>query len=237
MEKVVSAIVLDSKPYKEDHVQLLLLTNTDDKMYAICKGVKKSTSKLKTLASPFCFAEYTLNIKNQCQIIGGHLYDTFFSISKNYIAYLCANCMCALLRSSQSAQANFSSLFIPAVNSLKSWCYSDINPKAVLAYFLIKYLECIGYKLNLETCATCSEKLNKCFINVSSGECVCEKCQELYCFPLNDNQVEFIKNSLNDNIENLDDLNSVALLKILGNTIYSLTEIKILLNEILNISN
>ncbi len=235
MDKVINGIVLNAKDYKDNDKLLTILSKEEGKIIAVCRGVKKPSSKLKPYACPFCFAEFSINYKNQNIVTGASAYDTFYSVSKNMENYIIATAILDIINKTNEQTYIMSSLFIPTVQTLKGICYESVTPKLYLCYFLICYLDNLGYGFNLNECFNCNKKLQleNTYINVYDGSCSCENCNEHHYIKLTISQIDFIKSIQNAGIENfvkhsdmsIQDIDN--LLKILGNTIYCITNIKL----------
>lgn len=205
-----------------------------------CKGVKKTSSKLKNVCVPFTFAEFSLFVKEQSTLIGANLYDSFFSLSNNYLNYITACAIIDLVYNMKAeACEDFHSLFILTSNALKNLAYTNVNPKLQLLDFIINFSTLIGYKLNFNTCSNCGAKLieNEYFFKVYSGSIVCYNCALALFHKFTDSELSLIFGILNHcdlEFVNVEDSILNSLLKQFGNSIFCLTQIKLKLDGIIN---
>ena len=228
MEKIYNGIVLDCIDHKENNKLLTILTN-QGKIQAICKGVKKAGSKLKNIACPFCFAEFTILEGKQNIVIGANVYDSFFDLALQYEKYLCGCVMLDLLNKTTESQTILSSLLIELIKTLKFLCYENFSGIYLLVKFLLTYLEKIGYKLNTLTCGMCGKEINNHYLNVYDGSILCSNCSLVNSLKLSQSQIDL----LNNKDTALNKAEEIELLKGLGNTIYCLVNIKIKIEDLI----
>lgn len=183
MEKefLTKAIVLNSIDYKEKDKQLTLFSLDSGKITAVLKGCKNANAKLKFAFNPFCFAEYQIVQKSNFNtIINASLIDSFFDLSLDYNSYILASVMLEISQNIVKFNEPNYPIFIILINSLKAICYEKINPKMVLIKFCLTALENLGYKLQFKECDRCKMPfLNDKFLDLSSGEFVCNNCKNM----------------------------------------------------------
>lgn len=228
MEKIYNGIVIDCVDHKDNNKLLTILTS-EGKIQAICKGVKKAGSRLKNIACPFCFAEFTILENKQNTVIGANVYDSFFDLTLNYENYICACVMLDLLKKTIEQTKVLSSLLIKLIKSLKSLCYENSSGRSELIKFLLTYLKELGYKINTHNCGMCGKKLENHYLNVYDGSILCSNCAEIHSVKLNSNQL----NIINEIPANLTKQEEIELLKALGNTIFCLINIKIKIEDLI----
>ena len=117
-EYVLDAIVLHAQDYKDNN-KILTLLSSEGKISATCKGINKQASKLKMVACPFCFAEFSLIEKNIITVSGANIYDTFFALSTNYTNFICASCILDLVKRCPEDNSVLGEMFLPCVNAIK----------------------------------------------------------------------------------------------------------------------
>lgn len=227
-EIVLDGIVLSSQDYKESSKLLHILTNNGI-ILVTAKGITKQASKLKLVANPFCFAEFSLLVKNQTTLVGANIYDSFFSLSSNYNNYITGCAILDLIKKTFDDGIAIKKLFLPCVNSIKELCYSNKPALYILNQFLITYLNVCGYSLNTNTCASCGKELQEHYFNPYDASMLCQNCKHLHCQKLSTNQIKFLNQS---DIE-LSNNELQSLTKNLANAIFCLTNIKLKIEELI----
>ena len=228
-EYVLDAIVLHAQDYKDNN-KILTLLSSEGKISATCKGINKQASKLKMVACPFCFAEFSLIEKNIITVSGANIYDTFFALSTNYTNFICASCILDLVKRCPEDNSVLGEMFLPCVNAIKELCYNTTPPIISLLKFLLTYLSITGYKINLHTCASCGNKLKTFYFNPYEANVVCFNCSNQTMLTLKPNQIAFLQDITNNQMDNNEQL---SLLKSIANAIYCLTNIKLKIEELI----
>ena len=228
-EIVLDGIVIGVQDYKENSKLLHILTSDGIKIVN-AKGITKQASKLKVVANPFCFAEFSLLVKNQTTLIGANVYDSFFALSNNYQNYLTGCAILDLIKKTVDDSIVIKKLFVPCVKAIKDLCYSNIDCLDVLNEFLIAYLNFCGYSLNLNTCASCGKNLkDDYFFNPYDASILCSNCKHIHCQNLTHNQIGFLKG---EKVQLVKD-EQIALTKNLANAIFCLTNIKLKIEDLI----
>ncbi len=176
----VKGLVIFSQDYKEKDKLVTLLTPIG-KIFMLAKGVKNPNAKLKFAAMPFCFAEFVLDKKGEMYILtSAEIIDTFFDVTKDLDKYVAASKI--LEFANKLAIDEVQKILLLSLKSLKAVAYENTNPKIVLIKYLLELLAILGFKMNFNTCAACSEPLiTKIYYDFNSGELVCPACKNTYC--------------------------------------------------------
>ena len=204
-EKLLKAIVLNSVDYKEKDKQITLFSLENGKVNAVMKGCRTEKAKLKFAYSPFCFAEYKI-VKNGnfTTIIDATLIDSFFDLTKDLEKYYCAMTMLETINHIARFEEPNSFLFLILLNHLKTLCYENISPKKILSKFLLICLEHLGYKLTFKSCSKCNLPfLMEKYLELGSGEFVCENCKSYSSMKVSSACFNNIKNISNTDLERL----------------------------------
>lgn len=179
IDEKVSAIVLNSRDYKDKDKLVTLFTPDYGIKTIILKGVKNSNAKFKFAKEPFCFGEFVLTGNNDIKIASQvNLIDAFFDITQNYDRYFIG---CKILNLIPDILGKFdinSQLFIETLKVLKELAYSSIDEKMLLCAYILKAFAMLGYKLNTTNCASCGAKfMGQMFLNLETAEIVCQDCR------------------------------------------------------------
>ena len=176
MEIKTEGIVLQSRDYRENDRQLVLLTPELGKISVLARGVKKGSAKLRFAAQPFCFAEYVLAEKaGRYTLISAACHESFFALSdpdKFYAA--CAVTEIASLISSEGEASP--SLFLAVVKELLAM--EEGEPAEALIAFLLSALEECGIPVFADGCAFCGAPIGaeRLFFHFSTGSFSCPSC-------------------------------------------------------------
>jgi DNA repair protein RecO (recombination protein O) len=177
LEKKINAVVLKAINFGENDKILTLFSLEEGIVLAKIKGVKKAGAKLKFASEPFCFAEYTISYSgDKNTVTGAYLYDGFYSIREDVIAYYIGACVLEFTKIFSLNDKNVE-LFESVVNALKSICYEDKNKYFSLIKFFVSGLKSVGYALNLLGCSGCKKEIeNRAFFNEQTGAFLCFDC-------------------------------------------------------------
>ncbi len=184
MESIkVKGIVLKSSDSKEKDKLLYIFTLEKGLVLAKIKGVKNANAKLKIFSQPFCVAEYILADKNgfytitNCDVI-----ETFFDITKDYDKYINACMLLEAIRSSVIlVQGSEKQAFVNLLKALRELTYSTTDYYLVIIKFLCDLAKICGYKLELNGCNICGEKVDKVYLNLDDYSFSCEQCKPYNC--------------------------------------------------------
>lgn len=143
--KNVTAIVLRSTEYKEYDRLLRLFTADSGVISAVIRGVRKPKAKLKFAAQPFSLNEYSLVERGgyytvtECAPV-----ETLFEITFDPDRYTAGS---AMLEATDRGVNEIASpeTFVTLLRALKTLAYSQADPYAVLAKYLMDLLKIMGY--------------------------------------------------------------------------------------------
>ncbi len=176
MAQIVKALMLKSVKYKDNDKMLTLFTDDMGKVGAIARGVTKQNAKLKFLAQPFAFCEYSLVKKaDRYTITSGTLIESFFEISsdilKTYSAYAVLE-MCDKLFLEGVSCTDMLTL---SVNTLKEISLGDCL--TALISFMLNAFSILGYELVVDNCKKCGQPLtDDVFFSFDEREFYCKDC-------------------------------------------------------------
>ena len=240
MDKKFLGIVISKIDYKEKDNLINIFSADSGLLLCKLKGVKGASSKLKVLASPFCFAEFTgVETNNRIVITGGEVIDTFFDITSNIEKYYAGFVVLDFVKSILKYQNEDSGLlFQIVVNFLKTLSYTEANNRLVLIKALLDIVKVCGYSIDLSNCSMCERELNNgAYIDILDNSVKCENCTSKKNMHLTLNQCELLKEIVKANYENLtfdiDTKNTNELLKFVGNYIYCTFDYTIKINDLL----
>ena len=240
MDKKFLGIVIGKIDYKEKDNLINVFSADSGLLLCKLKGVKGASSKLKILASPFCFAEFTgVEKDGRIVITGGEVVDTFFDITSNIEKYYAGCVVLDFVKSILKYQNEDSQkLFQIVINFLKTLSYTEANTRVVLIKALFEIVKICGYSIDLSKCSSCENKLhNGAYIDILDNSVKCEKCTSKKNMFLSARQCELLKDIFKTNYEDLtfdvDIKESNEILKFVGNYIYCTFDYTIKINDLL----
>ncbi|MDD4815788.1 MAG: DNA repair protein RecO [Clostridia bacterium] len=186
MEKNFKGIVVSSKDLKEKDKQITLFSVENGLINLNLKGVKNPNAKLKYAKELFTFGEYETIEKNNFFVVKGcEVIDNFYNLSQNAEKYLEACYIIGVIKAISQFYQQDIKLFFDFANALKTLNYDNTQNNIVFCKFLVKIFETSGYKLSVEKCANCGERLTgKKFLILNTGEIVCNVCKTINSFEL-----------------------------------------------------
>lgn len=164
--------------YLENDKILTLFTAERGKITVGIKGVKKAGAKLRFAAQPFCFAEYVLAFRaGRYTVINAAENESFYDLRLNVNKLYAASAACEATAALTEEGDKDAELFSALVHSLSLMCGGD-ESDALIA-FLLKALECCGYKITIGDCALCGKSLkeeDKMRFSMDGGAFTCFDC-------------------------------------------------------------
>lgn len=179
MEEIkVNAVMLRATDYLENDKILTLFTAERGKISAGIKGVKKAGAKLRFAAQPFCFAEYILTVRSgRYTVINASENESFYDLRSSVLKLYAASAACETVNALTEEGDKDSELFSSLVRTLSHMC-TEGESEALIA-FILKALECGGYKVTVGGCADCGKSLegkDKMRFSFDTGSFTCFDC-------------------------------------------------------------
>ncbi len=234
MDTSVKGIVLKTKDYKDNDKLLTILTLEKGKILVKARGVKKAKSKFKAFCQSFCFAEFELVSSNGGYILTGvNEVENFYDLTTDISRFSYAFCVLELVDKVCYENQEYLNIFIDMLKCLKQMKMNEVNVELTLCKFILNILSFEGFKINLNECSNCGDKLNNnLFFNMSRGEITCEKCRALDDIVLENaiySSLKILYSNSYDNLKTIKFSKKILnnLLKFLTNNIYFRYEIKL----------
>lgn len=170
--------MLRANDYLENDKILTLFTAERGKITAGIKGVKKAGAKLRFAAQPFCFAEYILTVRSgRYTVINASENESFYDLRSDVMKLYAASAACEAVNALTEEGDKDAELFSALVRTLSHMC-TDGESEALIA-FLLKALECGGYKVTVGDCTDCGKSLegkDKMRFSMDTGSFTCFDC-------------------------------------------------------------
>ena len=151
------AIVLDCSDHGEADVIVSLFCRDVGRLTAIAKSARKSQRRFVNKLEPFSFLHISCNRKNNRSLAflaEADLHASFINIRRDLELYALASIIGEVLLLGISEGESDEKTFRLTLWALHHLDRRD-HPRAVLALFLIRYFDYLGYRPNLDTCRNC----------------------------------------------------------------------------------
>ena len=175
------AIVLDCRDHGESDVIVTLFSQSDGRCTAIAKGAKKSLRRFVNKLEIFSFLHIVCTKKagrSLAFLSEAELHTSFFNLRGNLELYLIASVIREFLLLGVKENEPDERIF-----RLSLWSLHNLNllrqPRAILALFLVRFFDYVGYRPDLQICRSCTEDvvLTKNYsFEASGGRIICSKC-------------------------------------------------------------
>lgn len=174
------AIVLKRLTFKESDLLVYLYSQESGLIKVLAKGAKKFNSKLVAHLEPFSLVNYLCIINNSpYKLVSVNNLNYFIDIRDNLIKQntvgLIFNYFLKIVKENEKDLALYNQLknCLKYFNQVKLEKASQAD--AYLIIFLVKFLQILGFGININDCCLKSE-LKK--FDFQAGSFVCQKCQK-----------------------------------------------------------
>ncbi|WAW14175.1 DNA repair protein RecO [Peptostreptococcus equinus] len=171
-------VVLRTMKYKENDIILTLLTRQYGKVTAIARGAQRQKSKFLAGSQLFSYNTYTLKkqkdmfVVYQCENI-----KSFYNISSDFEAFSYATFIVKLVENNSIEGQTNNRLFELLVHTLFLYSEKADNKMFLLDAFILKFIDFIGYRPNVDKCSICSRNSYEyALFSIGSGGIVCNHC-------------------------------------------------------------
>ena len=177
----VDGIVTRYVNYRESDRILSIFTIDRGRIDAKARGCRKPQSPLVNVSQPFVFGQFELfsgkdrNTINACEVK-----ETFYPIREDYERFSIGSVMLRLCHDAAPENEPNEALFYLLYHALSFLSYGASDPKDLFCCFLIRFLNVIGYRPAITTCAQCGRDiLADALVRFSPrGGAVCAACSQ-----------------------------------------------------------
>lgn len=181
MEEKTKGIVIKSFD-SGDRDKLITIFTPQGLVCARLKGVNSPLSKLKFAKQCFCFADFVFAPSKFPVVISANLIDSFYDLTKDYDRFDEASKILRVAKPLMKENQPNPELFVALLKSFKNLAYNNVQKNVVYAKFLLGLFYNQGYGFESERCSNCGSVLNDTrYLNISSGEVLCNFCKNQYC--------------------------------------------------------
>ncbi|MEN6635108.1 MAG: DNA repair protein RecO [Clostridiaceae bacterium] len=172
-------IVTRYSNYRESDRILSIFTIQNGRIDAKARGCRKPQSPLVNACQPFVFGQFEIFTgKERATINACDIRETFYPIREDYERYSIGSVMLRLCHDAAPENEPNEALFSLLYHSLSFLAYGVSNPQDLFCCFLARYLNAIGYRPSITTCAQCGRDIRSdAIVRFSSrGGAVCNAC-------------------------------------------------------------
>jgi DNA repair protein RecO (recombination protein O) len=233
--KESDAIVLNCTDHGESDVIVTLFSQDIGRLTAIAKGAKKSKRRFVNKLELFSFLHITYQQKanNSLAFLAeAELHCSFLHLRRNFELYSVASVIREFLLVGVRENEPDLQIF-----RLSLWALHNLDrkhpPLTVLALFLIRFYDHIGYRPDLHTCANCGLQVtdqNRYRFDATTGRLVCSNCKthSQKQFSLSHGTIKILKSAQDQTLERLHRLKisgsilheAISLLQSYGNQLF-----------------
>lgn len=175
------ALVLNSLDIGESDLLLTLYCSQAGRINAIAKGARRSKKRFVNKLEIFSYITINFSCKKPSSLALLHeaeLHTCFPHLRTSYPAYLTASVIQEFLLAGIKDGEGDTALFYLSLWALHNLQLKEQN-KSTITFFLLRYLDCLGYRPELSTCGSCLQRVNpkyRYIFQLNEGTLLCCRC-------------------------------------------------------------
>ena len=165
--------------YRESDRILSIFTIEHGRLEAKARGCRKPQSPLVNVCQPFVFGQFEIYTGKETATINAcEVKETFYPIREDYERFSIGSAMLRLSHDAAPEGEPNEALFSLLYHALSFLAYGKSNPQDLFGCFLVRYLNTIGYRPAITTCAQCGRDIrNDAIVRFSPrGGAICAAC-------------------------------------------------------------
>lgn len=204
---ITQGIVLRHADYREHDRMLTLLSPTLGRVEALCRGCKRPQSPLLSASEWFALGEYELfSGKGHMTVTSCRVTETFFPLSSDYEKLKYATYLLSVTEAAVQPGDRAVELFTLLARSLSRLAYTEKDPQAVAAAFLLHFSAVNGWRPRLSHCVRCGKRVEDPEIRLmdtENGGLLCLNCASplVRARPVTADQVRWMRDVLQAGID------------------------------------
>jgi len=148
MNENEQGLILKLIDYKDADKLASIFTFNSGVVLAKFVGVKKEKAKLKSIAQPFTFADFSFVERSGNRVVSGaNIIDNFYPILADYNKTICGYIVLDIIKSLLPEEKPEQDLFLLTISALKN--IEANNEYIATIDFILKFLNFSGFMLNL----------------------------------------------------------------------------------------
>lgn len=167
--------------YRESDRILSIFTIEHGRLEAKARGCRKPQSPLVNVCQPFVFGQFEIYTgKEKATINACEVKETFYPIREDYERFSVGSAMLRLCHDAAPENEPNEALFSLLYHALSFLAYGKSNPQDLFCCFLLRFLNTIGYRPSITTCAQCGRDIKSDAIVRFSprGGAICAACAQ-----------------------------------------------------------
>ena len=167
--------------YRESDRILSIFTIEHGRLEAKARGCRKPQSPLVNVCQPFVFGQFEIYTgKEKATINACEVKETFYPIREDYERFSIGSAMLRLCHDAAPENEPNEALFSLLYHALSFLSYGKSNPQDLFCCFLLRFLNTIGYRPSITTCAQCGRDIKSDAIVRFSprGGAICAACAQ-----------------------------------------------------------
>ena len=197
-------IVLRAVKYRDKDLILTIFTRKYGKVSAIAKGAQGQKSRFLSASQLFSYNNYNLRKqKDMFTLYQADNIKSFYNISMDFESFSYASFIIKLVEANIVEGQPNNRLFELLAQTLFLYSEKIDNKNLVLDAFLLKFVDYMGYRPNLDRCTICgNNNLKYAVFSVEDGGLVCNNCntQEKFFIKLDQTTISLMQYILNNDI-------------------------------------
>ncbi len=167
--------------YRESDRILSIFTIDHGRIDAKARGCRKPKSPLVNVCQPFVFGQFEIfSGKERYTVNNCDVKESFYPIREDYERFSIGSVMLRLTHDAAMENEPNEALFSLLYHSLSFLAYGSADPRDLLCCFLVRFLNAIGYRPAITTCAQCGRDIRgDAIVRFSpQGGAVCNACSQ-----------------------------------------------------------
>nr|WP_314770680.1 DNA repair protein RecO [uncultured Peptostreptococcus sp.] len=197
-------IVLRAVKYRDKDLILTIFTRKYGKVSAIAKGAQGQKSRFLSASQLFSYNNYNLRKqKDMFTLYQADNIKSFYNISMDFESFSYASFIIKLVEANIVEGQPNNRLFELLAQTLFLYSEKIDNKNLVLDAFLLKFVDYMGYRPNLDRCTICgNNNLKYAVFSVEDGGLVCNNCdtKEKFFIKLDQTTISLMQYILNNDI-------------------------------------
>jgi DNA repair protein RecO (recombination protein O) len=182
LSKNFEGVVLKNNNYKDSDKIYTIFVRDLGKISAIAKGVRKNTSKRKSLLDTLNYVKFGLVGNNEIKVLTEvNLIHGFKNIKSNFSKLKIAFYFIEILNKHFQESQDYNDVLDLLLKCLKRLEETSYTDSRIENFFEFQILSLSGYYLNLNECLNCGVSIldsNKFTFNYEKGGLLCDKCSD-----------------------------------------------------------
>ena len=179
-------LILREVPYKDADMMLTVLTETNGKISAAARGVRRKSSRMSAALQHMAYSEFTFfESSGRYTINEAEPIELFYPVRQDIDKLALASYFAELLEVTADAETVNPELLRLGLNALYALSNLPVDTRALKAAFELRISMYAGYAPTMgNSCAVCGKSYNDMFFNLNDGAVCCKGCCGFDALPI-----------------------------------------------------